>query len=92
MIKIDYVTNHAVIKYIERHNKNMFMQMSNQIKDKIANGYEVFSKYPVKKLMNNGYKKQKFIRHKKIVFVISEDDAVVTVLEWNSSSFKVERN
>ena len=91
MNKVDEVTDHAIIKYLERHDKNKLKQLTNLIKEKILNGYEVYSKFPVKKLINNGFKKQRFIRHKNIVFVISEDNAVVTTLQWNNDSFTVER-
>jgi hypothetical protein len=87
-MELKYVSQHATIQYIQRHKHSLIKKMKDEIKKKLKGSHEVYPINGAIKLMNNGYKNQKYFRKDDIVFVISEDQCIVTILNWNYKSFK----
>lgn len=81
------VSRHALLKFIERCDDSTIKSITNDILQKIKYGEEVKPKFAALKLMNNGYKMQKYIKKKDLVFVISDDNIVITVLNYSEKSF-----
>lgn len=82
------VTDHAVIRYLERHHENLLKDIQDTIKVMISKGRVVLPKFSVKKYRDNGYTKHRYVKYNKMVFVVGMDGVVVTTLEWKGTQFK----
>ena len=86
----DKVSDHAVVRYLERDERQHKLRMVlNEILYGIENGVEVLPKDPVIKMLNHDYKTRRYVRSGNNVYVISEDGVVVTVLKWGTKEFRV---
>ena len=85
--KIKGVTKHAIKQYIDRDRNGYMKVIETEILQRAKSGTEVFPINPVLKLMNHEYKKARYYKKKDIVFVVSEDNFVLTVLNYRANEF-----
>ena len=85
-----FVADHALLNYIKRHKPDIANKVITEIKTAVRTGSEVYPVNNTIKLMNNGYKPRRYVKKKQAVFVISNDNTVVTSLDYNKQSFKVQ--
>lgn len=82
------VSEHAKARFFDRSSRCFMKMMDKHFKRQL----EVIPRDKTFKYLNNSCKVQRFYRMDDLVLVVSEDDVVVTVLNWVPKMFDYKNN
>jgi len=85
-IDIHMVSEHAVLRYIER-NKRVICEIEENIVQQIREGVDVRPRNPISKKSQPVGKPARYVKCGKLVFVISHEGVVITTLKYDYQQF-----